>query len=409
MLLLLCVTAIVAAAETAFFALDPQDIDLLKHSTSRKDQTILSVLEHPKRLLASLLVGINFVNIGIVVLSTLVVDHLVDPGTPVWAKFFIQVIGVTLLILVVGEMIPKIYAVQFPLTTVRQLILPTVFLERAFYPVASGLLVVTDLLDHWFKKRSHSISVAELSHALEMTSISEHQQKDKKMLQGIVKFGETDVKQIMQSRVDVVTFNADLSFKDLIARVEDSIFSRIPIYKDSIDSIIGILYIKDLLPHFEKNEFEWTSLLREPFFIPENKKLDDLLRDFKHKKIHLAVVVDEYGGTSGIITLEDILEEIVGEINDEFDSDEVNYTKLDDRTFIFEGSAHLKDVYRILAIDETAFEAIKGESESLAGFLIEKEGRILTKGEAVTFSGMTFTVEVADSRKIKRIKISLGA
>ena len=229
------------------------------------------------------------------------------------------------------------------------------------------------------------------------------------MLQGIVKFGETDVKQIMQGRMDVVTFNCNLPFRELISKVEESIYSRIPIYKESIDAIIGVLYIKDLLPHFEKENFEWNTLLRQPFFVPENKKLDNLLMDFKHNKTHLAIVVDEYGGTSGIITLEDILEEIVGEINDEFDVEEVNYSKLDERNFVFEGRVHLRDIYRILSLDETAFEASKGESETLAGFLIEREGRIPSKGDVLQFNGLSFKIEAADTRKIKRIKITLPA
>ena len=409
MLLLLCVTAIVAAAETAFFALDPQDIDLLKNSGFKKDIEILNVLERPKRLLASLLVGLNFVNIGIVILSTILVDALTGPIENDWARFFIQVVAVTLLILVIGEMIPKIYALQFPLTTARLLIFPTLFLERLFYPVASALLFFTNLLDSNVKKHAHSISVEELSHALEITTHSEDQQEDKKMLQGIVKFGETDVKQIMQGRMDVVTFNCNLPFRELIAKVEESIYSRIPIYKESIDAIIGVLYIKDLLPHFEKENFEWNTLLRQPFFVPENKKLDNLLMDFKHNKTHLAIVVDEYGGTSGIITLEDILEEIVGEINDEFDVEEVNYSKLDERNFVFEGRVHLRDIYRILSLDETEFEASKGESETLAGFLIEREGKIPSKDDVLQFNGLSFKIEAADTRKIKRIKITLPA
>lgn len=407
MLLLLGLTTAISAAESAFFSLGPAEIEELNNSQTKKDSQIIELIDRPKRLLASLLVSLNFVNIAIVILSTFVMSELFDFTSSPLLGFVIQVIAVTFLILIIGEIIPKVYAIQNPLATTRLLVLPTIVFEKIFYPISSFLIFSTSLIDNRIKKKTQHISVQELSHALELTSEEEIPQEDQKLLQGIVKFGDTDVKQIMRPRVDVTAFDFSTPYSELITKIAESVYSRIPVYKNSFDNVVGVLYIKDVLPHLEKENFGWQTLLRPSFFVPESKKIDDLLREFQHKKIHLAVVVDEYGGTSGIVTLEDIIEEIIGEINDEFDDDELIYSRLDPLNYVFEGRVPLKDIYRILNLDGALFEESKGESDTLAGFLIELEGRILTRGEKVNFNNIIFTIEAADARKIKRVKISL--
>jgi gliding motility-associated protein GldE len=309
----------------------------------------------------------------------------------------------------VGEVIPKIYATQNPLHTSRKLFYFLKFLQRLFYPVSSFLIFSTKLLDKVIKPKTHNISVDELSQALELTNDEDITEEDHKILKGIVKFGNTDVKQIMKPRMDVTAFEYNTKFKKLLEESTHHGFSRFPIYKDgSLDNISGVLYAKDLLQHIDKDDnFNWQSIIRPPFYVPENKKIDDLLREFQFKKIHMAIVVDEYGGTSGIVTFEDIIEEIVGEINDEFDDDDLTYSKLDDNNYVFEGKAALNDVYRILEINGDDFEDEKGEADTIAGFLIEIEGRIPVKNDVIQFKNLRFTVESADSRKVKRVKITI--
>jgi gliding motility-associated protein GldE len=270
------------------------------------------------------------------------------------------------------------------------------------------LIFTTSLLDKLIKPRSHNISVDELSQALDLTSDEDIPEEDHKILKGIVKFGNTDVKQIMQPRTHVTAFETKLGFSKLLSDITSYGFSRVPVYKETLDNIVGVLYTKDLLQFIgEPDSFNWQGIIRPPFFVPENKKIDDLLREFQVKKIHLAVVVDEYGGTSGIVTLEDVIEEIVGEINDEFDDDDLVYSKLDENNFVFEGKAPLNDIYRILEIDGEDYEDAKGEADTLAGFILEIEGRIPTKNEKITFKNLIFTIESADNRKIKRVKITI--
>lgn len=411
MFVLLLIVALVSAAESAFFSLTPNDMDELKTSDHKSDQKILFLIEAPKRLLGTLLISVNFISIAIVIINSTFIfgaDGWFDfPGSPTLG-FLIQVVVVTFLILLIGEVTPKIYATQNPLKTSRRLIYFVLFLQRLFYPISSFLIAITSLLDKLIKPKSHNISVDELSHALELTSDEDIPEEDHKILKGIVKFGNTDVKQIMQSRTHVTAFEYKIGYTKLLADITAFGFSRVPIYKETLDNIVGVLYTKDLLQYInEKDSFNWQTIVRPPFFVPENKKIDDLLREFQYKKIHLAVVVDEYGGTSGIVTLEDVIEEIVGEINDEFDDDDLVYSKLDNNNFVFEGKAALNDVARILEIDRADFEEAKGESDSLAGLIIEVEGRIPTKNEKITFKNLIFTIESADNRKIKRVKITI--
>lgn len=416
MFVLLLIVALVSAAESAFFSLTPNDLDELKTSDSKTDQKILKIIEAPKRLLGTLLISVNFISIAIVIINASFIfvkegettKGLFEfPGSPILG-FAIQVIAVTFLILLIGEVTPKIYATQNPLKASRTLIYFVLFLQRLFYPISSFLIMITSLLDKLIKPKSHNISVDELSHALDLTSDEDIPEEDHKILKGIVKFGNTDVKQIMQSRTHVTAFEDTEGFTKLLADITAYGFSRVPIYKETLDNIVGVLYTKDLLQYTnESDSFKWQSIVRAPFFVPENKKIDDLLREFQYKKIHLAVVVDEYGGTSGIVTLEDVIEEIVGEINDEFDDDDLVYSKLDNNNFVFEGKAALNDVARILEIDRTDFEDAKGEADSLAGLIIEIEGRIPTKNEKIAFKNLIFTIESADNRKIKRVKITI--
>ncbi|CAN5424989.1 gliding motility-associated protein GldE [soil metagenome] len=411
MFVLLLIVALVSAAESSFFSLTPTDMDELKTSDSKTDQKILALIEAPKRLLATVLISINFINIAIVIINASFVfgaEGWFDfPGSPT-SGFIIQVIAVTFLILLIGEVTPKIYATQNPLKASRSLIFFVLILQRLFYPVSSFLIFVTSLLDKVIKPQAHNISVDELSQALELTTDQDMPEEDHKILQGIVKFGNTDVKQIMQSRTHVTAFEDKMGYTKLLAEITAFGFSRVPIYKETLDNIVGVLYTKDLLQYIdEKDSFIWQSIVRPPFFVPENKKIDDLLREFQSKKIHLAVVVDEYGGTSGIVTLEDVIEEIVGEINDEFDDDDLVYSKLDRNNFVFEGKAPLNDVARILEIDGSDFEDAKGEADTLAGLIIEIEERIPTKNEKIAFKNIIFTIESADNRKIKRVKITI--
>ena len=408
MLVLLFVTALVSAAEAAFFSLSPSDIQNLNDSETKTDKLILGLIDKPKRILATLLISLNFVNIAIVILSTFITVSVVDFSENPILGFIIQVVAVTFLILITGEIVPKIYATQFSLKTTRLLVYPVYFLEKVFYPVSSFLIFSTSIIDKRVKQKGHYISVDELSHALELTSDNQMPQDDHKILKGIVKFGNIDVKQIMKSRMDVVAFEYHISYTELLEKILNSGFSRIPVYRETFDNISGVLYIKDLLPHLDKgNDFQWQTFIRTPFFVPENKKIDDLLKEFQHKKIHLAIVVDEFGGTSGIVTLEDVIEEIVGEINDEFDDDDLVYSKLDEENYVFEGKISLNDLYRILEIEGKPFEAVKGDADTLAGFLIEKEGRIPKKNENIQFGDLIFHIESADNRKVKRVKITL--
>lgn len=408
MLLLLLVVALVSAAESAFFSLSPTDMEELRTSGEKADDKILTLIETPKRLLATLLISVNFINIAIVILSNYVIEELFDFSSNPLLGFIIQVVAITFLILLIGEVTPKIYATQNPLRTSRALHFFVQLFQRAFYPVSSFLIFTTSLLDKIIKPRAHNISVDELSQALELTMDEDIPEEDHKILKGIVKFGNTDVKQIMRSRVDVIAFESSLGFTKLLDAITSSGFSRVPIYKGTLDNVAGVLYTKDLLQFMdEKDDFNWHSIIRPPFFVPENKKIDDLLREFQYKKIHLAVVVDEYGGTSGIVTLEDVIEEIVGEINDEFDDDDLIYSKLDDYNYVFEGKAHLNDVYRVLQIDGEVFEDVKGEADTLAGLILELEERIPIKNEKIQFKNLSFTIEAADNRRIKRVKVTI--
>ena len=407
-LILLILIALVSAAESAFFSLSPSDMEELKTSETKTDEKILSFIAAPNVLLATLLISVNFLAIAIVILNSTFIfgeEGLFDFSHSPVLGFIIQVVLITFLILLVGEVTPKIYATQNALKVARILVYFVQFLQGLFYPISTFLIFSTSLLDRLIKPKTHNISIDELSQALDLTNNEDMPVEDHKILQGIVKFGNTDVKQIMKPRIDITALDYETGYKKLIEDITKYGFSRVPIYKETLDNITGVLYTKDLLQFLNKEDnYKWQDTIRPPFYVPENKKIDDLLREFQYKKIHLAIVVDEYGGTSGIVSLEDVIEEIIGEINDEFDDDDLTYSKLDDNNFVFEGKAHLNDVYRIIEIDGEEFEDVKGEADTLAGLIIEIEGRIPVKNEKILFKNLIFTIESADNRKIKRVK-----
>ena len=405
---LLTISALISGAEVAFFALKPEELDKIKNEKSRRAKLIKNFLSRPKELLATILIANNFANVGVIILSTYISDSVFDFQGSELMQFLIQIVIITFLLLLFGEVLPKVYANNKAVSFAKFMSLPLSFLEKIFKPISLILISSTSIIDRKIKNNKHNLSVDDLSNALELTSDENENKDEKKILEEIVKFGNTDVKQIMRSRIDTTALDYKSTFKDVLKTIEKTGFSRIPIYQDSFDLIKGILYIKDLLPYLNKeNDFKWNKLIREVFFVPENKKIDDLLKEFQEKKIHLAVVVDEYGGTSGIVTLEDIIEEIVGDINDEFDDDDIIYSKLDNKNYVFEGKTALNDFYRIINISGENFEEKKGESDSIGGFIIENTGNFPEKGQKINFENYTFSIESVNNRRITRIKVTL--
>ena len=404
---LLATSALISGAEVAFFSLSPAELEDLEQQNNRQSNLIMGFLSKPRDLLATILITNNFVNVGIIILSTYISAALFDFQGNALVQFTVQVITITFLLLIFGEVLPKTYANNKSMTFAKFMAIPLTILNKLFAPLRKVLVASTKIIDSRAKKRGLDLSVDDLSNALELTSDENHNREEKKILEGIVKFGATDVKQIMRSRVDVTAINIDNSFNQVLKIIKNTGFSRIPVFEESFDNVKGVLYIKDVLPHVnEQADFEWPKLLREVFYVPENKKIDDLLKEFQSKKIHLAIVVDEYGGTSGIVTLEDIIEEIVGDISDEFDDDNLNYSKLDKYNYVFEGKTLLNDFYRILDIHGEDFEEAKGESDTIAGFIIEITGKIPSKREIINFKDFTFTIEGVNKRRITRIKVT---
>ncbi|MBP6412763.1 MAG: gliding motility lipoprotein GldD [Bacteroidia bacterium] len=407
-LVLLFLSALIAAAEVGFFSLVPSQISQLKNTYTPASQRALQLLEKPKKLLATIVVAHNLVNVGVIVISETLFHVLFDFAANPTLGFLVQVVVVTFLILLIGEVIPKIYSTQNALNSAIRLVYFLIVLQKVLWPLSSILIYLTSIIESRIKQRGHNISVDDLSHALELTSNEHTPEQEQKILKGIVEFGNTEVRQIMKARMDVVAFDVELDFEQLIASIVESGFSRVPVYKDSLDNVQGILYIKDLLAHLDENAaFNWKTLVRPALFVPENKKIDDLMKEFQTKKNHLAVVVDEYGGTCGIVTLEDIIEEVVGDIKDEFDEDELTYSKLDEFNYVFEGKILLNDLYRVLSIEAEEFEEVKGDSDTLAGFILELAGKIPNKFEKIVHREYVFEIESVDKRRIKRVKITL--
>lgn len=400
-------SALVSCSETALFSITTPEKNALKSSVSRKDRQILLLLDNPKHLLAALLVANNFFNLSIIVLSAFITGNILDIVAHPVLTFTVQVILVTLILLVLCDIIPKAYASGNPVKVTGSM-LYFIFLIRAFfYPFASVLATSTSFMDKYIMRRNMKLSKDDLSDALELASqhIPQGQQK---ILKDIIQLGDKDVKEVMQPRIDIIAFSRETVFAELLSKAVDSAFSRIPVYDSTPDNIMGILYTKDLLGYTDKdNSFDWRSLLHPPFFVPESKKISDLLEDFRKKRMHLAIVVDEFGSISGLITLEDIVEEILGEINDEFDEEKIVFSKLDEYNYVFEGKVTLGDFCRTIGIDEAFFQLDKGGADTLAGFIMEVAGRIPEKNEKIKFENLLFTIEAADKRRIQRVKVTI--
>lgn len=405
--ILLIISAAMSASEVALFALSPTQLRDVQERGGTSGKRVMDLLAKPRRLLATILITSNLVNMGTVILSTVLVRDLIVPeGLPHYAVVAIQVLVVAFVIVLISEVLPKVYATSDPVRVAQLMSGPLLTLRWTFRPLSEALVRSTTFIEKRFQKRgAQNISVDSLGHALDLTKDASTTAEEQRILRGIVKFGNIEVRQVMRPRTEMVAFDKELSFRELIAAIVDSGFSRVPIYEETPDRVIGILYIKDVLPHLYKDELTWHTLLREPYFVPESKKLDDLLKEFQHEKVHLAVVVDEYGGVSGIITLEDVIEEIVGDITDEYDDENLFYSKLDDNTWVFEGKTALTDVYRVLGIDGKLFEENKGDSGTLGGFVLELTGRIPKKGERVELHDFTFVVEASDNKRIRRVKV----
>ncbi|MBA4317671.1 MAG: gliding motility-associated protein GldE [Flavobacterium sp.] len=404
--LLFC-SALVSGAEVALFSLSQKDVDDTLQEHPSKGKIISKLLEKPKKLLATLLVANNFLNIGVVILFLFIGKNLFSTITSPFLKFSIEVIIVTFLILLFGEVLPKVYASRNNIKFAKWVAYPVAVLDKLLSPISLPMRKVTIYLHNKLGKQKTNFSVDQLSQALELTDSDESSSEEQKILEGIVTFGNTDAKQVMSPRMDIFALEIEESFATIYSKIIEKGFSRIPVYRDNIDQIEGVLFVKDLLRHIDKEEFDWKTLIREPFFIPENKKIDNLLKDFQNMKSHLAIVVDEYGGTSGIVSLEDIIEEIVGDISDEFDGDNSNCSKIDDKNYVFEGKTNLKDFYRIIDVNEELFETAKGEAETLAGFILEVLGNFPKKDQKIAFENCTFTIEAVDKKRVKQIKVTI--
>ncbi|POY41505.1 gliding motility-associated protein GldE [Flavobacterium alvei] len=404
--LLFC-SALVSGAEVALFSLSQKDIDNTLQEHPSKGKIISKLLEKPKKLLATLLVANNFIKIGLVILFSFMGQNLFSTIHSPLLKFGIELIIVAFLILLFGEVLPKVYASRNNIKFAKWVAYPISGLDTLLSPISLPMRRATIYLHNKLGKQKTNFSVDQLSQALELTDTEETSSEEQKILEGIVSFGNTDTKQVMSPRMDIFALEIEESFAVICPKIIEMGFSRIPVYRDNIDQIEGVLFVKDLLPHLDKEEFDWKTLLRKPFFVPENKKIDNLLKDFQGMKSHLAIVVDEYGGTSGLVSLEDIIEEIVGDISDEFDGVNANYTKIDDKNYLFEGKTNLKDFYRVVEVDEQIFESTKGEAETLAGFILEILGNFPKKDQKIAFENCMFTIETVDKKRVKQIKVTV--
>ncbi|MHA7863177.1 gliding motility-associated protein GldE [Flagellimonas marinaquae] len=407
LVLLLACSALISAAEVALFGLSQTDVNEMQESNSSRSKIIVDLLAKPKKLLATILITNNAINIGIVLLFSSIGNTIfaeID-GT---LRFLLEVVVATFLILMFGEILPKIYANRNRVQFSQLIAVPLKVLNYIFTPLSSPMRSVTLYMEDKLGKKKSNLSINHLSQALELASEGDTTKEEQKILEGIVTFGNTDTKQVMCPRIDIFALNEKMKFPEVLEEIKENGYSRIPVFSENMDNVLGVLYVKDLLPYIERKNFNWMSLIREPYFVPENKKLDDLLLEFQDKKNHLAVVVDEYGGTSGIVTLEDIIEEIVGDISDEFDDEDLVFSKLDDYNYVFDGKTALKDFYRVAKIEEeNEFESQKGESETIAGFVLEISGSFPKIGEQVSFKDYLFVVESMDKKRLKRIKVTL--
>lgn len=406
-IILLTFSAFVSGAEISYFSLNMSDLEELNEN-NKKSKLIYRLLREPNSLLATILIANNFINVAIVIISTYLTSiSFVFPEGSI-LEFVFQVIVITSFLVLFGEITPKVYANQNAVKFSLWMAKPLIILRKIFYPFSYLLVSSTSIIENRLKRNDSNVNIEEISKALDLTD-EQHEGKEGKILRSIVEFGNTDVKEIMKSRVDVIAVDKETKYSELLKIITSSGYSRIPVFDKQFDNILGILYIKDLIPYLSNSDdFKWIELCRVPFFVPENKMINDLLKEFQAKKNHIAIVVDEYGGASGIVTLEDVLEEIVGEINDEFDDDNNIYSKLDDSNFIFEGKILLIDFLKIVDCDVDFLDDLKGESDSLAGLILEHEGKIPKIGDVIKIKHFTFQIEAVDLRRIKRIKVSIN-
>ena len=404
-ILLFC-SAMISGSEVAYFSLGPMHISELKEHPSRKESLVLNLLDKPERLLANILITNNFINVGIVIIASSVTGTIFNFAHSPLLGFVIKVVIITFLLLLFGEIMPKVYANRFAPQFARRMAVPLVILDKLFQPLIFILVRSTGLVNRRLAKKGQNISMDDLSEALDLaTDVVED---EKEMLEGIVRFSNLEVCEIMKPRTDVVAVDIETDLNTLTRVIIDSGFSRIPVYEETFDHLKGILYVKDLLPHInQRNKFNWQKLIREPFFVPETKKINDLLKEFKEKKIHLAIVVDEYGGTEGIVTMEDILEEVVGEITDESDEAEEFYRRIDAFTYAFDGKTLLNDFYKITELDDELFDEVKGDAETVAGLLLELKGGFPRINDVMICRGIEFTVLAMNKRRIKEVKVFL--
>ena len=405
--LLLIASALISGSETAYFSLQPADIDDLVSRNDAKSRLVLKLRETPKTLLASILIGNNFVNVTITLLSTYIMSQMFDMVNYPVAAFLLEVVIVTSLILIVGEITPKIYASKRPVKMARFMARPLRFLIGLFKPLSKLLVNSTSFMDKHLEKKKSEISLEDLSTAVDFATEESTPIDEKQMLKGIATFSEKEVSSVMIPRVDIIGVEKDMDFATMLAIVIKSGFSRIPVYDETLDKVEGILYVKDLLPYLDAESYEWQKLIRPAFYVPENRKINDLFQDFREKKIHIAIVVDEYGGTSGLITMEDVIEEIVGEINDEFDEANIedHYKKLDDGSYLFKAQTSIVDFCKVFGVDEGYFEPMQGEADTLAGLILEIEGRIPEIGFKFNFEKFHMEITDADTKRIKEVKV----
>jgi gliding motility-associated protein GldE len=405
---LLLASGFASGSEMAFFSLTPNDLNDLDEEKRPSDARINYLRAHSERTLATILITNNLVNVTIIMLCNYFFSQVVNFGNAVWVEFIVITVLLTFLLLLFGEIIPKIYCAQHALAVCRTFAGTIMVLGRAFYPLASILMRSGVLAEKVVQKENRMLSIDDLEQALELTD-KEELKEEKNMLEGIVRFGDETAKEVMTSRQDVIALDFRSPFPEVLQCIVENNYSRIPVYQESMDNVRGILYIKDLLPHLSKPaSFRWQSLIRPPYFVPETKKIDDLLRDFQENKVHIAVVVDEFGGTSGIVTLEDILEEIVGEINDEYDEEEKNYVRVNANTYVFEGKTLLSDFYKILLLDDEIFEDVQGDADTLAGLMLELKGDFPKLHETLEYKNFRFEMVEMDEHRISKVKVVIS-
>lgn len=409
LIFLVACSAFFSAAENALFSLSQTQLETLRKNETPSNRAVIRLLGHPKKLLATILTANNFANIAFVIVSSMLLDAIFDLKGNKNLDFIIKVVVVTMLLLLFGEVIPKVYTMRRNMAIARLMAIPLLVTQKIFGFIVIPMVSFTAFIDKRVKKHEHSVSADELSHAIDITADTTTNKEEKEILKGIVNFGNKTVRQIMKHRGDVSALNDSMSFSELLLRINELGYSRLPVYEDNFDNIKGILYIKEVVPYISMpNDFDWTRLIKPAFFVPDNKRIDLLLEEFQEQRMHMAIVVDEYGGKLGIVTMEDILEEIFGEINDEFDEEPLSYSKIDDNKYIIEGKFLINDFCKILNIDSNFFDEIKGEAETVAGMILELAGKIPNRGETIKYRNYSFYIEAVDNRRIKRIKVEIA-